>query len=130
MTDIKQRDIVDVSFRGTVRFTDTYKGKPVLTVVPEGDDYEGSVYGIRPDWVTVVVPPVKAGDEVTGQQAHRLPIGSTVLYEPGGGVSVKVSDIQWISVGPDTSVISNTIPYEPTWAFDVKLKVLHVGRER
>src|SRR4051812_47618769 len=102
MSEFNQGDWVEINFKGQVRYT--FSAFSILTVDPEGNDKPNdSVWGMREEWATKIdppVPPVEAGDYVNSEQAKRLPVGSTVLYEPGGGVSIKVDASQWISVGP------------------------------
>lgn len=92
-------------------------GGDILFVMPE--DSAQTYYSDK--WTIKVVKKrqVKVGEEVTGAEARELPIGSVVLYEPGQGASIKITETEWTSARHDQRV--------PTWKDDTKFRVLHVG---
>lgn len=115
MTTTKPRkgDTVRVSRKFEVERVSSING---IYVVDSGE----SVY-YSDKWTIKVVKKrqVKVGEEVTGAEARELPIGSVVLYEPGQGASIKITETEWTSARHDQRV--------PTWKDDTKFRVLHVG---
>jgi hypothetical protein len=69
--------------------------------------------------VAKIDPPAQVGDVIPAKKAWDLPVGSVVLYEPGGGASVRVNKTYWSSAQNGT--------YQPNWGDHINLKILHVG---
>lgn len=122
--NIKLGDQVEVTFRG--RVTGDIDGR--LRIKPE-QDFLRTISEIKGSTITVIPKPVEVGDEVDGDTALALPIGSVVLYEPGQGASLKVGEDEWVSLESlrYAKGVEDKIFHKPAW-LTVKLKVLHVGK--
>jgi hypothetical protein len=116
---IKTGDRVKVEFEGEV--TVIYKAVGEATLCVKPDDHEHVVLRLPAVYATKIDPPVKVGDEVMSKIAYDLPIGSVVLYEPGGGASLKITDKLWSTPSEGA--------FEPKWGSNTPLRVLHIGNK-
>lgn len=116
MTAPKKGDPVHVEYDGVVR-GDPHPTTGRLPVAANGD---GPCY-VSPNYVSVIVPPIKVGDRATQEVLDALPLGSAIVTGSGLVASFYANlGGAWFFAGDPGSYTSKTVAeWNPT--------VIHIG---